>query len=56
MAVEIGSLVVRALFGSAAEGTETGRITADELARLRRELLDEVQDMIAEAERRARER
>lgn len=56
MAVEVGSLVVRASFGTVptSDGAE-GRLRA-EIARLRRELRAEVEEMIAEAERRARDR
>jgi hypothetical protein len=56
MTVEVGSLVVRASFGgSNRDGGEVERLRA-ELARLRNELFDEVQEMIAEAERRMKER
>lgn len=56
MAVEVGSLVVRASFGGPrSDGGEIERLRA-EMARMRGQILDEVQEMIAEAERRARER
>lgn len=56
MTVEIGSLVVRATFGSSGEeGSVEGRLSK-EMSRLRRELLDEMQEMLVEAERRGRER
>ena len=54
MPVEIGSLVVRASFGSGAR--DDPQSLREELARLRQDILDEVLEMLAEAERRARER
>lgn len=56
MAVEIGSLIVRGAFGpSASEDEDEGRMRVA-IARMRREILDDVQEMLHEAERRNRER
>jgi hypothetical protein len=55
MAVEIGTLVVRATIGSPDTGRAEARLR-EEIARLRRELRAEVRDLLEEAERRARER
>ena len=54
MAVEIGRLVVQARFGEAPQQDAPDIETA--IARLRRELLRAIDDRIAEAERRSRER
>jgi len=56
MAVEIGSLVVRGTFGGAQDSSGSDSMLRAELARLRRELIDEVQEMLHEADRRDRER
>jgi hypothetical protein len=55
VAVEIGSLVVRASFGGGSREDDDTRLR-DEIARLRRDLIDEMTEMLAEADRRARER
>jgi hypothetical protein len=52
MTVEIGSLVVRGTFGGGSSGDVSDEKLKAELARLRRELLEQMRDMIAEAERR----
>jgi hypothetical protein len=58
MAIEIGSLVVRGAFR--AEGAEerapSEQAMQDELARLRQSILEDVRDMLAEAERRRTDR
>jgi hypothetical protein len=56
MPVEIGSLVVRATFGTGTSREGAEAQLREEIARLRQDLLDEVQEMIAEAERRSRDR
>ena len=59
MAVEIGSLTVRATFRSADRPDARAVAPADmerELRRLHRRVLADVQDMIEDAERRRRER
>ena len=56
MAVEIGSLIVRGAFGPSASADEDETHMRIALARLRREILDDVQEMLLEAERRNRER
>lgn len=59
MAVEIGSLIVRGAFRSAGE-EEGGGVAPErlerELRRLHRRVLEDVRDLIDEAERRRRER
>jgi hypothetical protein len=57
MAVEIGSLVVRGTFGPAPQESEVSdeRLRM-ELQRLRRQMLQEMREMLETAERRARER
>jgi hypothetical protein len=55
MAVEIGTLVVRGAFGAPARDAAAS-VDAETLERWRRDILDEVRDLMAEAERRARER
>jgi len=57
MAIEIGSLVVRGTFGRPQERPDDSadRI-ADQMQRLRREILDDVREMMDDAERRSRER
>ena len=56
MAVEVGSLVVRASFGSGRSSDSEAARLREEVGRMRRELLAEMEEMIAEAERRMRER
>ena len=56
MAIEIGSLVVRGTFGGESGATSTPEEMREELLRLRTEILEEVREMLAEADRRARER
>ena len=56
MAVEIGSLVVRGTFGMEAGESRSDEDLRDDLRRLRGEILEEVRDMIAEAERRRKGR
>jgi hypothetical protein len=56
MPVEIGSLTVRGTFGAAPSGDRDDRKLQAALARLRRELIAEMQELVAEAERRQRER
>jgi hypothetical protein len=55
MAVEIGTLVVRGSFGGPAREAKPG-IDAEVLERWRRDILQEVRDLMDEAERRSRER
>ncbi len=52
MAVEIGSLVVRGTFGTAPGGDVKEEQLHSALTKLRRDMLEEVRDMIAEADRR----
>lgn len=56
MAIEIGSLVIRSAFFTQEESGATQERMRDEMERLRREILDEVQDMIADVERRRTDR
>ena len=56
MTIEIGSLVVKGSFGATKEAEVKPGISEEELALLRRDILEEVRDMMAEADRRARER
>ncbi|TCP40180.1 DUF5908 family protein [Rhodovulum marinum] len=57
MAIEIGTLVVRGTFGTAPRtAAQDGPEAEERLRALREEILDEVREMMAEAERRARER
>ncbi len=61
MSVEIGSLVVRGTFGSggggdARSGGASAAEVAKELSRMRRQILEEVEEMLAEADRRRKER
>ena len=56
MAIEIGSLVVRGSFGSE-KPSEMSEETFEELLdRVRVDVLEDVREILAEAERRARER
>jgi hypothetical protein len=56
MPVEIGSLVVRGTFGMEPQETRSDEDLREDLRRLRGEILQEVRDMIAEAERRRKGR
>ena len=56
MAIEIGSLVIRSTFFAQEETGATQERMRDEMERLRRNILDEVQDMIADVERRRTDR
>lgn len=57
MAVEIGTLVLRGQFGpTQVSEPENQGIKKAELDMFRRTILREVEDMMAEADRRARER
>ncbi|MDW3223301.1 MAG: hypothetical protein R8G34_10505 [Paracoccaceae bacterium] len=56
MAVEIGSLVVRGTFGQAAgKGGVSPEELEEQLSMVRQTLLDEMHDLLEEADRRARE-
>lgn len=56
MTIEIGSLVIRgAFFTQEDQGASQERLR-DEMERMRRAILDEVQDMIADVERRRGDR
>jgi len=56
MAIEIGTLVVRGTFGPARRpDTADAPDTEERLRALREEILAEVREMMAEAERRAKE-
>ena len=56
MAVEIGSLVVRGNFGTAEDSDEKLMQLRQEMAEMRQRLLNDMADMIAEAERRRQDR
>ncbi|MCB1313203.1 MAG: hypothetical protein KDK29_15610 [Sedimentitalea sp.] len=57
MTIEIGSLVVRGTFGRPQDARAGSAEASEErLRQWRREILDEVREMMAEAERLARER
>lgn len=59
MSVEIGSLVVRGTFGAgggAGDGPVDEAATEKRLVVLRRQILEEVEEMLAEADRRRKER
>ena len=56
MAIEIGSLVVRGSFGEANDSDEKIRKLQNEILEMRARMLIEVQDMIAESDRRRQER
>jgi len=57
MAIEIGSLVVRGTFGRPeTAGAQTESKIEEKLQLMRNDILEEVRDMMAEAERLARER
>lgn len=58
MAIEIGSLVVRGAFRAEGEQARapSEQHMQDELMRLRQSILEDVRDMIAEAERRRTDR
>lgn len=57
MAIEIGSLVVKGQFGV---GPRDGRAlqdeTAEQLAEMRRDILEDVRDMLSENARRSQDR
>lgn len=56
MAIEIGSLVVRGSFGEADDSDEKIRKLQNEILEMRARLLIEMQDMIAESNRRKLDR
>lgn len=57
MAVEIGSLVVRGTFGQPADKVGiSAQDLEEQMLILRRTILEEMRDMMDEAERRARDR
>ncbi|MEL6678947.1 MAG: hypothetical protein AAFQ51_09585 [Pseudomonadota bacterium] len=56
MVVEIGSLVVRGSFGAPSPQKTDSDEMAEALAQMRQDILDEVEEMIAKAEQRRRER
>lgn len=57
MAIEIGSLVVKGRFGPAArDGREARAETEARLARMQREILEDVREMLAEAAHRPLDR
>lgn len=57
MAVEIGSLVVRGTFGQPSEAKgANAQALEEQLMILRRSMLEEMRDMLDEANRRARDR
>jgi len=55
MTIEIGSLVVRGTFGAERPRGPDPRETEARMAALRAEILEEVREMLAAAERRDRE-
>ncbi len=57
MAIEIGSLVVKGQFGPAPRDGRAARAeTAQALAEMRRDILEDVREMMAEAARRSKDR
>lgn len=57
MAIEIGSLVVKGQFGPAPRDSRDTRLeTERQLAELRRDLLEDMREMIADAARRSQDR
>ncbi|MBW4706656.1 hypothetical protein KX928_02540 [Roseobacter sp. YSTF-M11] len=57
MAIEIGSLVVKGHFGpSPRHPQETRAETARQLAEMRRDILEDVREMIADATQRSQDR
>ncbi|MEM7488918.1 MAG: hypothetical protein AAF390_07310 [Pseudomonadota bacterium] len=56
MAVEIGTLVVKGAFGAAPSTPAAPALGADEAERLRRDILEQVREMLDDADRRAGER
>lgn len=57
MAIEIGSLVVKGQFGPAPRHSRDVRDdTARQLAEMRREILEDVREMMSEAARRSKDR
>ncbi|MEM8571100.1 MAG: hypothetical protein AAGG56_09350 [Pseudomonadota bacterium] len=55
MGIEIGRLIVKGLFGSRKQSEPDVAKLTREMAKMRGEILNEVSDMIAEAERVRRE-
>lgn len=55
MAVEIGTLIVRGAFGQEKSDPKPA-LDEETLERLRRDILEEVKEILDDAERRARER
>lgn len=57
MAIEIGSLVVKGQFGPPVRDDRSQRAETERaLAEMRREILDDVREMMAEAARRSKDR
>ncbi|WP_299784104.1 hypothetical protein [uncultured Roseobacter sp.] len=57
MAIEIGSLVVKGQFGPAPRAAEQERVDlARALAEMRRDLLEDMREMMADAQRRSQDR
>ncbi|MGZ2260177.1 DUF5908 family protein [Roseobacter sp. A03A-229] len=57
MAIEIGSLVVKGQFGPPARDDRSQRAETERaLAEMRREILEDVREMMAEAARRSKDR
>ncbi|WP_195822709.1 hypothetical protein [Roseobacter sp. MH60115] len=57
MAIEIGSLVVKGQFGPAPRAAEQERVdVARALAEMRRDLLEDMREMMADAQRRSQDR
>ncbi|WP_299672916.1 hypothetical protein [uncultured Roseobacter sp.] len=57
MAIEIGSLVVKGQFGPPTRDSRDGRLETERaLAEMRRDILEDVREMMAEAARRSKDR
>jgi hypothetical protein len=56
MTIEIGSLVIRGSFGAPESNDRDAQMLAWQLEELRTSILDTVEDMLEERDRRARER